>query len=319
MKTPGVRARKICTDPINFLPEITFDMTINSTNIKLIFKSMRPKQWVKNLLLFAGLIFSKNLYDPVLFSKTVIAFFLFCLLSGGTYLLNDITDKIFDEQNPLKNRRPIASGLLDARAALTSALLFFILSIIGSFSLDISFGRITILYLLTQLLYSFWLKKLIILDIFTVVCSHLLRVIAGTVLIGVEISSWLLACTLLLALFLVICKRRHELVSLGETVSSRRMTAEYSTALLDQMVSVVTAATLISYCLYTMSEKTIQMAGTENLIYTIPFVLYGIFRYLYLVYKKTEGGYPEETLLKDKPLLVNIILWIGTVVFLLYF
>ena len=234
--------------------------------------------------------------------------------------MNDIKDKESDAQNPLKNKRPIASGRLKIKFAVVSSTVLLIFSLTASFILDISFGYVTSAYLATQVLYSFWLKKLIIIDIFTIVFSYLLRVVGGTLLVGVEISPWLLVCAILLALFLIICKRRHELTCLGDTAYfSRHTLGQYNTALLDQMVSVVTSATIVSYCLYAMSEKTIKQTGTENLKFTIPFVIYGIFRYLYLVYRKTQGSYPEKILLEDKPLLINIMLWAGLIILFLYF
>jgi 4-hydroxybenzoate polyprenyltransferase len=258
------------------------------------------------------------MFDPVLTLKTIAAFFVFCLLSGGAYLINDIADKASDTQNPLKNKRPVASGRLPVGTAGTAGFLLLVLSVTAAFVLDTSFGTVAFVYLMTQGLYSLWLKKIVLIDIFTVTFSHLLRVIAGTVLIGVEISSWLLVCTILLALFLVICKRRHELVCAEQGGFALRTPADYNTALLDQMVSVVTSVTLISYCLYTISETTIRQTGTTDLRFTIPFVLYGIFRYLYLVYKRSEGCYPEEILLKDKPLLAAIGLWAVAVILFLY-
>jgi len=291
---------------------------MESKDIKLILEGARPRQWTKNLLLFAGLIFSQSMTNGFLTLKTTVAFLIFCLLSSGTYLINDIADKESDKQNPLKNKRPVASGRLPAVLALKTGLLFFVLSVFLAFLLDPSFGWITFLYLFTQGLYSFWLKKVVILDIFAVVFSHLLRVVAGTIVVGVEISSWLLVCTILLALFLVVCKRRHELIYAEKGLFEISSPTKYNTALLDQMVSIVTSVTLISYCLYTMSETTIRQTGTTNLKYTIPFVLYGIFRYLYLVYEKSQGSCPEEILLKDTPLLTAIGLWVMTAILFLY-
>ena len=293
---------------------------MNRDKIQLIIESVRPKQWSKNFLLFAGIIFSRNLYNVTLLLKVSLGFCLFCLLSGGVYLLNDVIDKEYDAKNPLKARRPIASERLEIRSALRASIILLSFSIGASFLLDIHFGCVTSIYLAVQIIYSLWLKKLIILDLFAVALSYLLRVVGGALLVGVKISSWLLACTILLAFFLIISKRRHELIYLADDAYlSRQALGEYNTVLLDQMISIVTSSAIVCYCLYTMSEKTIKQAGTENLIFTVPFVIYGIFRYLYLVYKKSEGGHPEEALLKDKPLLINIMIWVGLVILFLYF
>lgn len=286
---------------------------------RLIVQSTRPKQWLKNLLVFAGLIFSQNLFFTDLLLRTVAAFVLFCLLSGATYLFNDCLDRESDARDPLKNRRPVASGRLSVRAALSASVILYVTAVGLAFLLDVSFWLVTVLYLIVQILYSLWLKRVVIIDLFAVVFSHLLRVIGGAAVIGVQISSWLLVCTILLALFLVVCKRRHELIRLEAIEGARQPSGDYSVALLDQMVSMVTSATVIAYCLYTMSGPTVMQTGTTRLMYTIPFVLYGILRYIYLVYRKTEGSYPEEVLLKDRALLVDILIWAGLVILFLYF
>jgi 4-hydroxybenzoate polyprenyltransferase len=299
-----------------------------------LFFSLRPKQWTKNLVLFAGLLFSKNLLDPYLFLKTSLAFLLFCLLSSSVYLLNDVIDLESDKKHPRKSKRPIASGRLSVKNALGFSVAFSLLGILFSFLLDMSFGLSALVYLLLMLLYSLYLKKIVIMDVLTISIGFILRAVAGALVIHVEISSWLLVCTILLALFLILSKRRHEIVLLNSelgvrnaesphptpnsAIETRQILSEYSPHLLDQMISIVSAALVMAYALYTMSPETIGKFNTRGLAFTIPLVLYGLFRYLYLIYRKEEGGNPETTLLQDKPLLICCALWIITVGIILY-
>lgn len=282
-------------------------------------KSLRPQQWIKNFFIFAPLIFSQNIFEPQLFLKTVIAFLVFCLLSGALYILNDLKDLEEDKNHPLKSKRPLAAGRLKK----SHAVLFFVVLSAAALALtlvlNINFLAIALVYFLLQLSYSFWLKHVVILDVFIVAAGFFIRVIAGGYAIEVYMSPWLLICTLLLALFLAMSKRRHELILLEEEASEHRpILKEYSPYLLDQMIAVVTASTVITYCLYTISEETVTKFGTAKLIYTVPFVLYGIFRYLYLVHQRREGGSPEILVLKDKPLLMDIFLWILTAGLIIY-
>lgn len=275
---------------------------------------LRPRQWTKNLLLFAGLLFSQNLFHTPLLLKTVLAFGVFCLLSGSGYIINDINDRAEDRKHYKKRSRPLASGRLDVRQALV---VFFVLtaaSFYAAFSLGLPFLAVAACYFLLVLSYSWWFKQIVILDVFAVALGFLLRAVAGGVVIGVRISPWLLICTLLLALFLALTKRRHEYVVMeGNGTEHRRVLADYSVAYLDQLVSIVTASTIMAYSLYTFTAS-----RTENLMLSIPFVIYGIFRYLFLVYKKEMGGSPEDVLLKDKPLIATIVLWVAVCVIILY-
>jgi 4-hydroxybenzoate polyprenyltransferase len=284
-----------------------------------ILKSMRPYQWTKNLFVFAPLIFSQNILNVPYLFKTVLAFALFCLLSGAVYIWNDLRDIEEDKLHPVKSQRPLASGRLGKTPA-TAAFVFFSLVGLGcAFLLNLTFFILALAYLLLQIFYSAWLKHVVILDVLLIAAGFLLRVSAGGVVIMVDISEWLLICTFLLALFIALSKRRHELVLLEEDASSHRpILQEYSPYLLDQMISVVTASTVVAYCLYTISEETVAKFGSSRLIYTVPFVLYGIFRYLYLIHKKGEGGSPEFLILKDKPFLAGILLWIASAVIILY-
>ena len=280
----------------------------------LIFKTMRPRQWTKNLLVFAALIFSQNLFNTPMLRDSTIAFVIFCLLSGSVYTLNDLLDIKQDRLHPKKSKRPLASGKLKPAAAVIAGLLLVILSLANAFWLNTNFGLIALSYFILQIAYSTILKHVVILDVLAVSIGFVLRAIAGAEVIDVPISSWLLVCTILLALFLSLGKRRHEILLLEENaVNHRKILYEYSPGLLDQMISVVTASTVVAYALYTMSAETITKFQTDNLKYTIPFVLYGIFRYLYLIHQRSEGGSPEKILLNDKPLLINIILYLTTV------
>jgi 4-hydroxybenzoate polyprenyltransferase len=284
-----------------------------------ILKSMRPQQWIKNFFIFAALIFSENILNMPLVLKTVVAFVAFCVLSSSLYILNDLQDLEEDRHHPLKSRRPIASGRLRKSTAIAA---FFILSLLGfliSFLLNLYFFIAALIYYLLQVAYSLRLKHVVILDVFIIAAGFLLRVVAGGLVIEVEISHWLLICTALLALFLSMSKRRYELCFLEEkAISHRSILKEYNPYLLDQMIGVVTASTVVAYSLYTVSEETVTKFGTTNLIITVPFVLYGIFRYLYLVHQRAEGGSPEILIIKDKPLLIDIFLWIVSVILILY-
>lgn len=280
---------------------------------------MRIQQWIKNLFVFAPLIFSQNVFVLPLFAKTVLAFVLFCLLTGAAYIFNDLQDLEEDKRHPVKSQRPLASGRLEKKHALSAMILLAILGLAGAYFLNVSFFAVMLVYLVLQVAYSGWLKHVVIIDVFLIAAGYFLRVIAGGLAIEVQISPWLIICTILLALFLALSKRRHELVLLDKKAETHRpILKEYTPQLLDQMIAVVTASTVISYCLYTISAETVAKYGTMNMVYTVPFVLYGIFRYLYLVHQKEEGGSPEALIIKDKPLLADLFLWIATAMVILY-
>ncbi|MCD6193209.1 MAG: decaprenyl-phosphate phosphoribosyltransferase [Candidatus Aminicenantes bacterium] len=287
--------------------------------IKAIVRSLRPYQWSKNFFVFAPLIFAQKLLDWTATAQVVAAFCIFCLLSGGLYIFNDLQDYEEDKKHPKKCQRPIAAGLISQPTAYLIFISFSLFSLGTALLLRFEFFLLVLSYFIIQVLYSLKLKHVVILDVFIISGGFFLRVIAGGIVIAVPLSSWLLICTILLALFLAMSKRRHELVLLEAGASAHRpILEEYSPYFLDQMISVVTASTLMAYCLYTISEETITKFGTRNLVFTTPFVLYGIFRYLYLIHQKKEGGSPEELILKDKPLLINIILWLATIAVILY-
>jgi len=281
--------------------------------------SLRPKQWTKNLVIFAALVFSQTAGEQTHVKLAVQAFAVFCLLSGAVYLLNDLLDYQQDRKHPIKCSRPIASGLLDRRVASVAFVLIAGISILWASLLTRTFLFAALAYFILQVAYSFKLKHTVILDVFSVAAGFVLRTIAGAEAISVEISSWLVICTMLLALFLALCKRRHEIVLLSaKAVEHRKILSEYNIPFLDQMISVVTTATVLSYALYTMSEDTVHKFHTHRLIFTVPFVLYGIFRYLYLVYRKDQGGSPDTILLTDKSLIADLLLYLVATFCILY-
>jgi 4-hydroxybenzoate polyprenyltransferase len=287
--------------------------------IGLLISALRPVQWTKNLFVFAAIFFSKSLVNPHAVLKVAFAFVLFCLLSGCTYIFNDLCDRESDRKHPVKSKRPIASGLIGTGQAVILLVVCLAIAMAGAFFVNLPFFLVCAVAFIVQVLYSLVLKRIVIVDVFIIAFAFVLRVVAGGVAINVEMSSWILICTLLLALFLALGKRRHELVMVASGVTNdRKVLEEYSSQLLDQMTSIVAASTVITYALYTVSESTRMRFHTENLIFTIPFVLYGIFRYLYLIHTRQQGGYPENILVSDKPLYINILLWLLTAGIILY-
>jgi 4-hydroxybenzoate polyprenyltransferase len=280
--------------------------------------SLRPRQWIKNFFLFAGVIFSHKLFTPEA-PRALAAFVVFCVLSGVVYLLNDVADRERDRAHPVKRKRPVASGALSARAAIVAALVLAAGALIGAALLGRLFLLSAAAYLVLLVLYSARLKHVVIVDVITVAAGFVLRAVAGAVAVDVEISGALLICTFLIALFLALGKRRHEYLTLDtEAARHRPILAEYSAGLLDQMIAVVTASTVTAYALYTMSAETVAKFETRLLPATLPFVLYGIFRFLYLLYRRQLGGNPSELFLNDRALLVNTALWILAVLLIIY-
>ena len=285
----------------------------------LLVRSLRPQQWTKNLFVFAGLLFSGHLLDRAAWPPALAAFLIFCGLSGAVYLVNDVLDLAADAQHPIKRHRPIASGALSTRVALGAALVLAAVCIAGATAVNGQLTMAAVGYVVLLATYSAALKHYVIIDVLTLSAGFVLRAVAGAVAIGVPISQWLLVCTTLLALFISLSKRRHELTLLSDGAAGHRpILQEYSPYLLDQMISVVTAATLVAYSVYTISSETAGRLGSDRLGLTIPFVLYGIFRYLYLVHQRNEGGSPSELLLTDRPLLVCVALWVLAVVIVIY-
>jgi 4-hydroxybenzoate polyprenyltransferase len=284
-----------------------------------ILATLRPQQWVKNFVVFAGLIFSQNLGDLDLVLQSVAGFALFCLLSSSMYVFNDITDVESDRRHPSKAARPIASGKIGISAAVWIFILLAAIALGLSAWLSPIFALTALGYFVLNLLYSIYLKNVVIIDVMCIAGGFVIRAVAGAVLIGVEISAWLIVCTILLALFLSLGKRRHELLLLdNQATDHRKILSEYSPYFLDQMISVVTASTVVAYAFYTLSPEVETKLGTPHMDLTIPFVLYGVFRYLYLIHQKEGGGSPTRMLLTDKPILANVILWLAAVVLVVY-
>lgn len=281
--------------------------------------SLRPSQWTKNLIVFAGLIFGERLLQPAAVGQAVAAFVVFCALSGVVYLVNDLKDRDADRLHPVKSQRPVASGALSTGAASAAAIVLGAGALTGAFAISRNFGLTAAAYVGLLTVYSTTLKHIVILDALTIALGFVLRAVGGAVAVGVPFSSWLLLLTMLLALFLALSKRRAELVTLAAGATGhRRILAEYSPYLLDQMIGVVTSSTLLAYAFYTIDPDTVRRFGTDHLLWTVPFPLYGIFRYLYLVHQREGGGNPSETLLTDRPLLACVALWGVAVIGIVY-
>lgn len=281
-------------------------------------KTMRPKQWVKNVFIFAPLTFDVKLFNLYYLAKTMAGFVLLCLISGAVYIVNDLADIEQDRQHPEKCKRPLPSGQLSTRVALAAAVVMPLLGLPLGFLLDPIFGGLLTGYLLIQLAYSFWLKNIVIVDVMLVASGFILRVAAGVPLVKAErFSPWLYICMMLLALLIGFGKRRHELVLLKENANMHRQSLQdYNLPLLDHIISIVTASTLLAYALYTFSAP--NLPPNHTMMLTLPFVLYGIFRYLYLIHVKGMGGAPEEIALSDRPLQATVVLWGLSVIIVMY-
>jgi 4-hydroxybenzoate polyprenyltransferase len=290
-----------------------------ASTFRLLLMSLRPEQWTKNLFVFAGVLFGGHLFDVPAMLRAVAAFTVFCALSGVVYIFNDLADRAADQRHPLKRLRPIASGRLSPLTAAIAAIILGAVSLAAAVLLSPMFAVLSATYVGLLALYSVLLKHLVIIDALTIAAGFVLRAAAGAVAVFVPISHWLLVCTTLLALFLVLSKRRHELTLLADgAMTHRPILEEYSPYLLDQMIAVVTASTLVAYSVYSTSAETAERLRTTRLGLTIPFVLYGIFRYLYLVHQKRAGGSPADLLLTDRPLLACVGLWALSVALILY-
>jgi len=282
-------------------------------------EALRPRQWTKNLIVFAGLLFAQQAGNVEAVAIAVLAFLIFCALSSAGYLFNDILDAPADRTHPVKQRRPIASGRLAAGNAAAVALVFASVGMALSLWINLRFGLIACSYVVLAALYSLGLKRIVILDVIILAVGFVLRAAGGAAAIDVPMSPWLLICTLMLALFLGLSKRRHELVLLEENAAAHRASlSEYSPYLLDQMINVVTASTVIAYALYTLSTETGGSANSHLLVYTVPAVLFGVFRYLYLVHQRGEGSDPDRILVRDIPLIIDILVWLAIVVVVVY-
>lgn len=288
-------------------------------NIILLFaKELRPKQWTKNLLVFAALIFTIPDITVNMFYAALAGFILFSFVSGAVYILNDLVDLELDRQHPTKKNRPMASGDLPPAIAVSAGSILLLFSLVTSYYLSIWFGLILTIYFVLNVAYSFYLKNVVIIDVMVIATGFVLRAAGGAYVIDVPMTPWFIICTMLLALFLAISKRRHELTLVEQAgdseVDYRAVLDSYSTRLLDEMNSIVTTATIISYALFTFTS-----GRTLNLMWTIPLVIYGIFRYLYLIHIENKGGQPDEILLQDKPILITVLLYTVLLVVILMF
>ena len=288
--------------------------------MKYLLFSMRMKQWIKNLFILLPLIFGKKLLIFPANFKNVLAFFAFSLVASATYIINDIVDIEKDKIHPTKRLRPIASGKVRIWHAIIAAIVLGISSIALSFMINTYLGYILVAYFMFNILYSYMLKEIVIIDVFSIGVFFLLRIMAGSIAAGVVLSHWIIIMTMLLALFLGFNKRRQELKLLkNKAIYHRRVLIKYNPYFIDQMIAVITSSIVISYTLYTVDARTIKEFGTENLIWSVPFVYYGIFRYLYLIHKVKKEGDPTRILLSDKMLQLNIALWICVCIAVIYF
>jgi 4-hydroxybenzoate polyprenyltransferase len=280
--------------------------------------ALRPRQWVKNVFVLAPLVFASRLFDPQALGTALAAFATFCGLSSTVYLINDVRDREADRLHPVERRRPVAAGELSPAFATGLALVLATVSVAAAIRIGPRFAGVAGAYLILNLAYSFGLKRVVILDVMIVAAGFLLRAWAGALALDVAISHWLILCTGLLALFLGFAKRRQELAALSGETATRAILREYSLPFLDQMIGVVTGAIVVAYSLYAFSPEVAQKLGTQHMGLTIPFVLFGIFRYLYLIHQKGEGENPTAIFLSDRPLLIGVILWGAAVVTALY-
>jgi 4-hydroxybenzoate polyprenyltransferase len=282
-------------------------------------RSLRPTQWAKNLFVLAPLVFGSRLGDLEAVTRALLALLAFCCAASAAYLVNDLRDREEDRRHPLKRLRPLAAGTLGVPTA--AAAVALLLAAVAALAIELGAGFALVLgaYLLLNLLYTLWFKHMVILDVMCIGLGFVLRVLAGAQAARVQVSSWLFLCTIFLALFLAFSKRRHEITLLAEGAAGQRPVLDhYSPAFLDQMINVVTASSVVSYALYAVAPETVAKFHTQRLIYTIPLVLFGIFRYLYLLYQRPEQRNPTEAILGDLPFLINIALWVLAVVWIVY-
>ncbi|MDE2309356.1 MAG: decaprenyl-phosphate phosphoribosyltransferase [Betaproteobacteria bacterium] len=279
---------------------------------------MRPHQWVKNAFVFTGLLFGHAWHDPGMVSRVVIAFVAFCLASSTVYIINDIIDLEQDRHHPKKNLRPLVAGQVSITAAIILA------AALGALGFGLAFVAskivviILVAYALMNVAYSLRLKHVVILDVFIIATGFMLRILAGTLGVGIPPSQWLLLCGMMVTLFLGFTKRRAEIIALnGDKTAHRRVLEHYSPVLLDKMIGVTAAGLIMSYSLYTMNPDTIRIHGTSNLIYTVPLVMYGVFRYIYLLHHQSRGGDPSHDLVRDPHLFIAVGAWVIATIWLI--
>jgi 4-hydroxybenzoate polyprenyltransferase len=282
-------------------------------------RSLRPTQWAKNLFVLAPLVFGRKLGDPQAVVHALIALAAFCAASSAVYLFNDLRDREDDRRHPLKRLRPLAAGTLTAPAAIAAMTLLAAGALATGWWLGPPTAAVLGAYLALNLLYTTWLKHVVILDVMSIALGFVLRVLGGSTAADVQPSNWLFLCTIFISLFLAFSKRRHEITLLaGEATGQRRVLHNYSPAFLDQMINVVTASSVVSYALYVVAPETVEKFHTQHLVYTVPLVLFGIFRYLYLMYQRPGEKNPTEAILGDPPFLINMVLWGVAVVWIVY-
>ena len=272
---------------------------------------MRPHQWVKNAFVFTGLLFGHAWHDVHLVTQVMLAFCAFCLLSSAIYIVNDMVDLEQDRQHPVKRLRPLAARKIQQSAAIILALLLAVVGLSLAYGASPSVLIILIAYALMNIAYSLWLKHVVILDVFIIATGFMLRILVGTLGVGIPPSQWLLLCGLMVTLFLGFSKRRAEINALSDDKTAHRKVLEhYSPVLLDKMIGITAAGLIMSYSLYTMSPETLRIHGTGNLIYTVPFVMYGVFRYIYLLHHQSRGGDPSRDLVRDPHLFIVVAAWL---------
>ena len=277
----------------------------------LIWEAARPHHWIKNGFIFLPVIFGQRLFDRAAWITSVKMFALFSLAASSVYLWNDVADAASDRLHPAKRHRPIASGALSPSAALTASTIGMVIALLGAYAVNVWFGHVVLIYIGLNLIYTRWFRDFVILDVFCISLFFVLRVIAAPLALGIPVSYWMIIMTALLSLFLALNKRRFELVRLARRAQEHREVLEkYSAYYIDQMCSAITASILVVYMLYTLDPRLVARIGSHNLVYTIPFVWYGVFRYQYLIFKKGHGGDPAKIVLSDRFMFLNIVLWL---------
>jgi 4-hydroxybenzoate polyprenyltransferase len=283
-------------------------------------KLVRVPQWIKNLFVFVPLLFSQHIFNKGYFLPALSAFFMFCLVSSIVYIFNDIVDIDADRAHPTKKNRPLPAGLISIQNALITIIVFA--ALLGLFlpALNGKFRIFLLSYFILNIFYTFIFKHIVLLDVFSLAAGFMLRVMAGAFVISVEVSSWLILTTMFISLFLGVMKRRSELVLTNDepNKNTRKVLASYSLNFTDQMSTIAAAGVIICYALYTVSDRTIKMFNTENMIYTTPFVVFGIFRYMFLVYMNKKGENTVDIMLTDIPMIINVVLYVISIVLIIY-
>ncbi|HOJ07195.1 MAG: decaprenyl-phosphate phosphoribosyltransferase [Ignavibacteriae bacterium] len=288
--------------------------------LKNYFDLIRVPQWIKNLFVFVPLLFSMHFFESDYFIISLKAFFIFCLASSFIYVINDLVDLEADANHPKKKNRPLPSGKISKKSAVILSVVILFIFFGLAFDTNVEFKYFLTAFVILNVLYSFYFKHIVILDVFSIATGFSIRVLAGAAIISVPISDWLILTTMFISLFLGVMKRHSELeqVSQSTTVSTRKVLTDYSVTFANQMATVAAAGVVICYALYTVSPRTVSVFGTENLIYTTPFVVFGIFRYMYLEYLNQKGENTTQIMLTDVPMIVTVLLYTLTTVLIIY-